>query len=110
MYADKITKSMQRTIDETNRRRKIQIQYNKENGLTPTPLVKSKKMIIEATKVADGDYKSEDKKKTIPEQKTPTFKNTHEAEKKNKRIRKENAKTCKRIGFYGSGKNKRPYK
>jgi len=99
MYADKITKSMQRTIDETNRRREIQIQYNKENGLTPTPLVKSKKMIIEATKVADGDYKSEDKKKTIPEQKTPMFKNTHEAEKKIKELEKKMRKHAKELDF-----------
>ena len=99
MYADKITKSMQRTIDETNRRREIQIQYNKENGLTPTPLVKSKKMIIEATKVADGDYKSEDKKKTIPEQKIPTFKNTHEAEKKIKELEKKMRKHAKELDF-----------
>jgi excinuclease ABC subunit B len=36
MYADTVTKSMQRTIDETNRRRKIQDEYNKTHGITPT--------------------------------------------------------------------------
>ena len=36
MYADTVTKSMQRTIDETNRRRKIQDKYNKAHGITPT--------------------------------------------------------------------------
>ncbi len=36
MYADTVTKSMQRTIDETNRRRKIQDEYNKAHGITPT--------------------------------------------------------------------------
>ena len=42
MYADKITKSMQLTIEETNRRREKQIKYNTDNGLTPTPLKKKK--------------------------------------------------------------------
>ena len=41
MYADKITKSMQQTIDETNRRREKQIAYNTKNNITPTQIVKS---------------------------------------------------------------------
>ncbi|TNF23857.1 MAG: excinuclease ABC subunit UvrB, partial [Bacteroidetes bacterium] len=52
MYADKITDSMQRTIDETERRREKQIKFNTENGLTPTPLVKSREAILEQTSVA----------------------------------------------------------
>ncbi len=40
MYADKITPAMQRAIDETNRRRKIQIEYNKKNGIKPQTIVK----------------------------------------------------------------------
>ncbi len=55
MYADKMTNSMQRTIDETLRRRAIQIQHNEDHGMVPTPLNKSKERILESTKVADGD-------------------------------------------------------
>lgn len=40
MYADKITDSMQRTIDETNRRRKKQMDYNEAHGIVPTPIIK----------------------------------------------------------------------
>jgi excinuclease ABC subunit B len=54
LYADKITDSMRRAIDETQRRRKIQEEYNTENGITPTTIVKS----IDATLVTayEADY------------------------------------------------------
>src|SRR6056300_370985 len=52
MYADNITASMQRTIDETNRRRKIQEDYNKEHNITPTQIKRSKDSIMQQTKVA----------------------------------------------------------
>lgn len=51
MYADKITKSMKRTIDETNRRRSIQIAYNKKHNITPTTVNKSKEEILKQTAV-----------------------------------------------------------
>jgi len=55
MYANKMTKSIEQTIEETSRRRSIQIAYNEKHGLKPTPLNKSKEKILESTKVADGD-------------------------------------------------------
>ena len=55
MYADKITNSMQRTMDETARRRLTQEAYNLAHNQVPTALVKSKDKIMESTKVADGD-------------------------------------------------------
>jgi excinuclease ABC subunit B len=53
MYADKMTDSMQKTIDETNRRRQIQMEYNAAHGLTPTPLNKPKEVIMKSTAVLD---------------------------------------------------------
>jgi excinuclease ABC subunit B len=59
MYADVVTQSMQRTIDETERRREKQIRYNTENGLVPTPLKKSREAIIEQTTVAGAMKRKE---------------------------------------------------
>jgi len=53
MYADKTTESMKNAIDETNRRRSIQIEYNEKNGITPMSIAKSKDAILTQTKVAD---------------------------------------------------------
>jgi len=55
MYADNITASMQKTINETNRRRKIQEEYNRDHGIQPQAIQKSKESILKQTKVADGD-------------------------------------------------------
>lgn len=55
MYADKMTDSMNKTIEETERRRALQIAYNEANGLVPTALKKSMETILKSTKVADGD-------------------------------------------------------
>lgn len=52
-YADKITNSMQRTIDETNRRRTIQIAYNEKHGITPQTLAKSREQILARSSVLD---------------------------------------------------------
>ena len=50
MYADKITKSMKKAIDETERRRKIQTEFNEKHGITPTTIKKNISEIIQVTK------------------------------------------------------------
>ncbi|MDC0029609.1 excinuclease ABC subunit UvrB [Pseudomonadota bacterium] len=51
MYADKITGSMQRAIDEMSRRREIQVKFNKDNKITPTSIVKDIKDVMEGARV-----------------------------------------------------------
>ncbi len=52
-YADKITHSMQMTIDETNRRRSIQMEYNLKHGITPRTVTKSREEILGQTSILD---------------------------------------------------------
>lgn len=67
MYADKMTGSMERAIRETDRRREIQDQYNKEHNITPTSIIKGVRDIIEATKTAEEGkhYKTKDDIKDV---------------------------------------------
>jgi excinuclease ABC subunit B len=59
MYADKITDSMRKTIDETNRRRELQTKYNLEHGISPQTIYKSMEEILSSTSIADVRRKEE---------------------------------------------------
>jgi excinuclease ABC subunit B len=105
MYADKMTKSMAQTIEETSRRRSIQIAYNKEHGLSPTPLNKSKEKILESTKVADGDpttrmaqYERSSNEQLAAEPKAEYLK-PEELEKQIKLAKKAMEKAAKELDF-----------
>ena len=66
LYADKTTSSMQRAIDETNRRRKMQIEFNLKNGIQPKGIVKNVGDIMEgATSSSKGKHINSIKTKTL---------------------------------------------
>jgi len=52
-YADKVTDSMRRTIDETERRRRVQLAYNEEHGITPTGMRKTREQIMKSGSILD---------------------------------------------------------
>ncbi|SFD21864.1 excinuclease ABC subunit UvrB [Clostridium uliginosum] len=76
MYADNITKSMNKAISETERRRNIQMQYNEEHGITPTTITKAIRDVIQATKVAEEveEYKIGKNKKITKKEKDKLIK------------------------------------
>lgn len=53
MYADRITDSMEKAISETNRRRKIQMEYNEKHNITPKTIIKDIREVIEATTISE---------------------------------------------------------
>ena len=61
LYADKMTGSMQRAIEETNRRREIQERYNEEHGITPMTIRKDVRDVIRATEVVEKEAKYDKK-------------------------------------------------
>jgi excinuclease ABC subunit B len=103
MFADRMTKSMRRTIDETERRRALQIAYNEKHGIIPTALNKSKEIILESTKVADGDLRDtlspkSTEKKTVKMEKS-AFKNEAALDQEIRRIKKAMEKAAKELEF-----------
>ncbi len=68
MYADKMTESMQTAIDETNRRRAVQAEYNQKHGITPKTIFKSRERILGQTVAVDSKKTSQQKYYAGPEE------------------------------------------
>ena len=96
MYADKVTASMQRTIDETNYRRNKQIAFNKANGLVPKALNKKiEKSLADQFKSYEQNNET---LKTVAEEQI-IYKSTKEIDKAIKEKRKEMEKAAKNLDF-----------
>ena len=110
LYADKITKSMQNLIDETDRRRIKQIKYNTENNLTPTQITRSKESILGQTTVADHHFNFDKRAKEYEEQQNKVntmlaaenesiYLTKPQVEKELTRVKKEMQKAAKDLDF-----------
>jgi len=105
-YADHITDSMRRTMDETERRREIQMKYNEENGITPTPLKKTKEQIMAQTSVS-GLIKSkpaDEQKPAMAADPVVQYMNPDQLKKAIDKTRREMEKAAKELDFMQAAK------
>jgi excinuclease ABC subunit B len=103
-YADKITESMQRTIDETNRRREKQLQYNTEHHITPATIAKSTEEIFGQTSVLSIRNYQEGTgpdlmKETDVEEEETTYDSVPQLEKAVARAKRQMEKAAKDMDF-----------
>ncbi len=109
MYADTITESMQQAIDETNRRRKIQLEYNEAHGIKPKTILKTTQSILGQTKVADARkgekrYYVEDEEASLAADPVVAYLPTDELKKMADRTRKAMEKAAKELEFMEAAK------
>ncbi|MCA0957858.1 excinuclease ABC subunit UvrB [Muricauda ruestringensis] len=101
MYADKITESMQKTIDETNYRREKQITYNKENNITPTALKKNLDSALAKNSVSTYHFQKEELRAAEPDLNYIT---EDQKEKLIREKRKAMEKAAKELNFMEAAK------
>ena len=101
MYADKMTNSMQKTIDETDRRRAIQEKYNTENGITPTQIYKTKENVLVGNKNVDKDNVIYEVNNKLSITEDPVIKkmNRDELESSIKRVKDQMKREAKKENF-----------
>jgi excinuclease ABC subunit B len=104
MYADHTTESMQTAIDETNRRRSIQMEYNKVHGITPQTIIRNKDSILGQTKVADArksgnKYYVENEATTLAADPVMAYLSKEELTKIMEKTRKEMERAAKDLEF-----------
>ncbi len=114
MYADTITESMQQAIDETNRRRQVQIDYNKAHGITPKTIVRSKESILGQTKVADSkkstkNYYVENEEASLAADPVVAYLGKAELQKMADRTKKAMEKAAKELEFMEAAKLRDEY-
>ena len=98
MYADKITDSMQRTIDDTNYRREKQMNYNKAHNITPQPLHKKIENSLSKSPITEFHYDPSFKERTAAEAQS-VYLSAKELEKKIKETRKLMETAAKELDF-----------
>ena len=105
MYADKITDSMRKTIDETLRRREIQMAYNIEHGITPKTIIKSIDTSMSKTLGKNKDYPIADNTvKSVAEEKYDDYKSEKDIKKAILEAKKEMEKAVKNLDFMEAAK------
>jgi excinuclease ABC subunit B len=98
LYADKVTDSMRRAIDETERRRTVQEAYNVENGITPTSIIRPTDMAL--AQILKAEYAD----MTEQEQEIPEFKDQHELEDFVAKLETEMREAAKKFEFERAAK------
>ncbi|HEY0655104.1 MAG TPA: excinuclease ABC subunit UvrB [Chryseosolibacter sp.] len=113
MYADSITESMQVAIEETNRRRAVQQEYNKKHGIVPKTVLKSKDSILGQTKVADSKkgkkFYIEEEEASLAADPVVAYLTKDELTKMAERTRKAMEKAAKELEFMEAAKLRDEY-